>query len=78
MSDVHGIDDATALVGLPELVVRGQMLRDGESWRRNCSARSAPPRDLAHARRWLIVFFEHGADANVGELTRLARTIDRW
>ena len=29
---VHGIDDATALVGMPELVVRGQVLRDGEWW----------------------------------------------
>jgi transposase len=28
----HGIDDATALVGMPELVVRGQVLRDGEWW----------------------------------------------
>jgi transposase len=28
----HGTDDATALVGMPELVVRGQVLRDGEWW----------------------------------------------
>ena len=35
-------------------------------------------RDLAHARRRLIVFFQHCADAQVAELTRLARTIDRW
>lgn len=32
MSNVHGIDDATALVGMPGLVVRGQVLRDGEWW----------------------------------------------
>ena len=32
MSIVHGSDDATALVGMPELVVRGQVLRDGEWW----------------------------------------------
>ena len=32
MSNVHGIDDATALVGMPELVVRAQVLRDGEWW----------------------------------------------
>ncbi len=35
-------------------------------------------RDLAHARRRLIVFFQHCADADVPELGRLARTIDRW
>jgi len=35
-------------------------------------------RDLAHARRRLIVFFQHCADADVAELTRLARTIERW
>lgn len=34
--------------------------------------------DLAAARRRLTVFFQHAADANVPELTRLARTIDRW
>ena len=34
--------------------------------------------DLAAAKRRLIVFFQHAADANVPELTRLARTIDRW
>ena len=34
--------------------------------------------DLAHARRRLIVFFQHCADAGIPELTRLARTIDRW
>ncbi len=34
--------------------------------------------DLAHARRRLIVFFQHCADADVPEVTRLARTIDRW
>ncbi|MCY7301133.1 MAG: ISL3 family transposase [Ilumatobacteraceae bacterium] len=33
---------------------------------------------LAHARRRLIVFFQHAANAEVPELTRLARTIDRW
>jgi transposase len=32
LSNVHGIDDVTALVGMPELVVRGQVLRDGEWW----------------------------------------------
>ena len=26
----HGIDDATALVAMPELVVPGQVFRDGE------------------------------------------------
>lgn len=34
--------------------------------------------DEAHARRRLIVFFQHCADAEVPELGRLARTIDRW
>ena len=33
---------------------------------------------LAHAKRRLIVFFQHAADADVPELTRLATTIDRW
>lgn len=33
---------------------------------------------LAHAKRRLIVFFQHAANAEVPELTRLARTIDRW
>jgi len=28
----HGSDDATALVGMPELVVGAQLLRDGEWW----------------------------------------------
>ena len=55
------------------------------------TAKSAPPilakellrevyaaHDLAHARRRLVVFFQHCADADVAELTRLARTIDRW
>lgn len=32
----------------------------------------------AHARRRLIVFFQHCADSDVAELRRLARTIDRW
>jgi len=35
-------------------------------------------RDVAHARRRLVVFFQHCADAEVPELGRLARTIDRW
>jgi len=35
-------------------------------------------RDLAHARRRLLVFFQHAADADIPELTRLASTIDRW
>jgi len=34
--------------------------------------------DEAHARRRLIVFFQQCADADVPELQRLARTIDRW
>ena len=34
--------------------------------------------DLAHAKRRLIVFFQHAAETNVVELTRLSRTIDRW
>ncbi|NLD76782.1 MAG: ISL3 family transposase [Acidimicrobiales bacterium] len=34
--------------------------------------------DEAHARRRLIVFFQHCAEADVAELRRLARTIDRW
>lgn len=34
--------------------------------------------DLAAAKRRLTVFFQHAVDANVPELTRLARTIDRW
>jgi transposase len=34
--------------------------------------------DEAHARRRLIVFFQHCADSDVAELLRLARTIDRW
>jgi transposase len=35
-------------------------------------------RDLAHTKRRLIVFFQHAADAEVPELTRLAHTVDRW
>lgn len=35
-------------------------------------------RDLAHAKRRLIVFFQHAANADIHELTRLATTIDRW
>ncbi len=35
-------------------------------------------RDVAHAQRRLIVFFQHAADADIPELTRLATTIDRW
>jgi transposase len=35
-------------------------------------------RDLAHAKRRLLVFFHHAADADIPELTRLATTIDRW
>jgi transposase len=35
-------------------------------------------RDLAHAKRRLLVFFQHAADAEIPELTRLATTIDRW
>ena len=34
--------------------------------------------DISHARRRLIVFLQHCADAEVPELSRLARTIDRW
>ena len=34
--------------------------------------------DTAHARRRLVVFLQHCADADVAELTRLAPTIDRW
>ena len=34
--------------------------------------------DVAHARRRMIVFLQHCADADTVELTRLARTIDRW
>ena len=34
--------------------------------------------DLAHARRLLIVFFQYAAEIDVREVTRLARTIDRW
>lgn len=32
----------------------------------------------AHARRRLVEFFQHCADADVPEVTRLAKTIDRW
>ncbi len=35
-------------------------------------------RDVAHAKRRLIVFLQHAADADIPELTRLATTIDRW
>ena len=35
-------------------------------------------RDLAHAKQRLIVFFQHAADVEIRELTRLATTIDRW
>ena len=35
-------------------------------------------RDLAHAQRRLLRFFQHAADVEVAELTRLATTIDRW
>jgi transposase len=34
--------------------------------------------DVGHARRRLIVFFQHCADAEIPELSRLARTIERW
>jgi len=34
--------------------------------------------DEAHARRRLVVFFQHCADADVPELRRLATTVDRW
>ncbi|WP_208029802.1 ISL3 family transposase [Rhabdothermincola sediminis] len=34
--------------------------------------------DHAHAQRRLTAFFQHCADADVAELVRLARTIDRW
>ncbi len=34
--------------------------------------------DLAHARRRLIVFFQHAADTEISKLSRLARTIDHW
>ena len=34
--------------------------------------------DEAHARRRLVEFFQHCADADVPELTRLAKTINRW
>ena len=32
----------------------------------------------AHARRRLIIFFQYCAEVDIPELTRLARTIDRW
>lgn len=34
--------------------------------------------DEAHARRRLIEFWQHCADADVPEVTRLATTVDRW
>ena len=34
--------------------------------------------DAAHARRRLIVFLQHCAEADTVEVVRLARTIDRW
>jgi transposase len=34
--------------------------------------------DLGHAKRRLLVFFQHAADVEIPELTRLATTIDRW
>jgi transposase len=34
--------------------------------------------DERHARRRLIVFFQFCAEVEVAEVTRLARTIDRW
>ena len=34
--------------------------------------------DAAHARRRLVAFYQYCADADVPELTRLARTVDRW
>ena len=34
--------------------------------------------DAMHARRRLVVFYQHVADAEVPELTRLATTISRW
>jgi len=33
---------------------------------------------LDHAKRRLIVFFQHAANADIAELTRLAKTVDRW
>ena len=35
-------------------------------------------RDVAHAKRRLVVFFQHAAEAEIPELTRLATTVDRW
>src|SRR3954466_9441685 len=46
--------------------------------RRFARARAGSARDLANAKRRLIVFFQHVADADVAELTRLAHTVDRW
>ena len=47
-------------------------------WPANSSSEVYAARDLAHAKRRLIVFFQHAADADVPELTRLAHTVDRW
>ena len=35
-------------------------------------------RDAMHARRRLVNFYQHVADAEIPELTRLATTISRW
>jgi hypothetical protein len=42
------------------------------------SPRSTPRAAWPDAKRRLIVFFQHAADADIPELTRLAHTVDRW
>ncbi len=37
-----------------------------------------PPRPRRRRSSWLIGFFQHAAEVEIPELTRLATTIDRW
>jgi transposase len=48
------------------------------SWPKKLLREVYTAHDLVHARRRLVGFFQHCADADFAELARLARTIDRW
>lgn len=51
----------------------------GAAWvAKELDATCMPPSTRPTARRRLILFFEHCADADVAEVSRLARTVDRW
>ncbi len=73
MSRIYRSDDATALVGMPELVVGAQLFRDGE-WRLNvetpativwCHGCGCQPSVVAAACSGPEAEFEGGADVRV-------------